>query len=104
MSTSITTTFSEDMTKEQLTRMTRKGQITVPAEIRRALGLNIGDTVMVSLDRKDGGLHANLRPAQSVSDRTFGSVTPRTRPEDLKEHRRLFMEHATERYEKTKRS
>jgi AbrB family looped-hinge helix DNA binding protein len=41
--------------KEQYTVVTRKGQITVPAEIRKALGLHIGDRVAVSLD-EDGQL------------------------------------------------
>lgn len=90
--------------KEQLTTMTRKGQITVPAEIRRALRLNIGDRVAVSLDEEDGGLHANLRPAQSVADTTFGSVKARKSPENFRQLREAFMNHATERDERTRRS
>ncbi|MGH9196050.1 MAG: AbrB/MazE/SpoVT family DNA-binding domain-containing protein [Acidimicrobiia bacterium] len=42
-------------------RMTSKGQLTVPAEIRRALGLERGDTVAFEL--QDAG--ALLRPARS---------------------------------------
>jgi len=67
--------------KEHYTTVTRKGQITVPAEIRKALGLEIGDKVAVTLD-EDGAAHASLRPVRSVADTTFGSVTPRTRSED----------------------
>jgi AbrB family looped-hinge helix DNA binding protein len=88
--------------KEQYTIVTRKGQITVPAEIRKALGLKIGDKVAVSLD--DGGApEAKLRPVRSVADATFGSITPRKRPEDFEELRQLFMDAATERDERTKR-
>jgi antitoxin PrlF len=77
--------------KELLTVVTRKGQITVPAEIRKALGLKEGDKVALSLtDRK--GLQATLRPVRSVAEMTFGSVTPRQRPEDFPELRRLFEE------------
>jgi len=76
----------------------------VSAEIRRAFGLNIGDRVVVSLDEDDGDVHANLRPAHSVADATFGSVKPRTRTEDFGEMREAFMDHATEHYERTKRS
>ena len=90
--------------KEQITTMTRKGQITVPADIRRALGLNVGDKVIVSLNEEDGGLRANLRPAHSVADMTFGSISPRKRPEDFRELRQTFMDHAMERDERTKRS
>ncbi len=53
---------------QHLTVMTRKGQITVPVEIRRALGLKEGDKVAVSLE--DG--HARLVPYGSVAARTAG--------------------------------
>lgn len=42
-------------------RMTSKGQLTVPADIRRALGLERGDTVAFEL-QDEGAL---LRPASS---------------------------------------
>ncbi len=77
--------------KEIMTVMTRKGQITIPAELRRALGLTQGDRVALSLSETDG-LQATLRPVRSVAERTFGIVPPRKRPEDLKELRRLFEE------------
>jgi AbrB family looped-hinge helix DNA binding protein len=66
--------------KEQLTVMTRKGQITVPADIRRALGLQVGDKVAVSLDEEGQILHANLRPVRSVADATFGSIRSAQQP------------------------
>lgn len=39
--------------------ISKKGQITLPAEIRKRLGLETGDTVIV--EEKNGGLE--LRPA-----------------------------------------
>lgn len=83
--------------QEHFTVMTRKGQITVPAEIRKALGLSIGDKLGVSLEETDSGLRASLRPVRSVADMTFGAITPRRQPEDFDELRELFMEQATER-------
>ena len=83
------------MVKESLTVLTRKGQITVPAEIRRALGLKEGDKVAVSL-RDDDASQANLRPVKSVAALTFGAVKPRRRPEDLGELRRLAEETVVE--------
>src|SRR6266508_4220834 len=77
--------------KESLTVLTRKGQITVPAEIRRALGLKEGDKIAVSL-REDDASQASLRPVRSVAALTFGAVTPRKRPEDFAELRRLVEE------------
>jgi AbrB family looped-hinge helix DNA binding protein len=74
---------------ELLTVITRKGQITVPAEIRRALGLRQGDKVALSLSgSKDR--QATLRPIRSVAELTFGAVKPKRRPENVKNLRRRF--------------
>ena len=92
----ISTTYrGGDQMKEVLTVVTRKGQITVPAEIRRALGLKRGDKVAISLADRER-LHATLRPVRSVAQMTFGSVAPRKRPEDYRELRRLFEEGVAE--------
>ena len=77
--------------KELLTVVTRKGQITIPAEIRRSLGIMEGDKVALSLS-DEGKPQVILRPVRSVAELTFGAVTPRKRPEDFKELRRLFEE------------
>lgn len=77
--------------KELLTVVTRKGQITIPAEIRRSLGIREGDKVALSLVDKENN-QVNLRPVRSVAKLTFGAVTPRNHPEDFKELRRLFEE------------
>lgn len=47
--------------REHLTRVTRKGQITVPIEVRRTLGLQGGDNVAVVLD-EDGRATLERRP------------------------------------------
>ena len=54
--------------REHLTRVTRKGQITVPVEVRRALGLREGDSVAVLLE--DGRVTLERRPG--VVARTAG--------------------------------
>lgn len=56
---------------EQLTVVTRKGQITVPAAIRRALDLQIGDRVAISIEEADPPV-ARLRPVRSIADATYG--------------------------------
>jgi AbrB family looped-hinge helix DNA binding protein len=81
--------------QELLTVVTRKGQITVPAEIRRALGLNQGDKVALSVPGPEDH-QVTLRPIRSVAEMTFGSVKPRKRPEDFKELRRIFEETVAE--------
>jgi AbrB family looped-hinge helix DNA binding protein len=55
---------------EHVTVLTRKGQITVPAEVRRALGLKRGDKIAVILE--DG--EVRLTRAGSVVERTAGAV------------------------------
>jgi AbrB family looped-hinge helix DNA binding protein len=87
--------------KEQLTTVTRKGQITVPAEIRKALGLQIGDRVAVSLD-DEGTLQATLRPVRSVADMTFGAIQPHRQPDDPDRLREHFTEAAQERDQRSK--
>jgi antitoxin PrlF len=76
---------------ERLTTVTRKGQITIPVEIRNAMGIKVGDAVTVSLDEESASV-ARLARAGSVAERTFGAVNPRKRPEDFRELRRLFEE------------
>lgn len=56
--------------KEHLTTMTRKGQITIPVEVRRAMGLRQGDKVAVVIE---DGL-ARLSAVGSVIARTAGAV------------------------------
>jgi AbrB family looped-hinge helix DNA binding protein len=76
---------------ELLTVVTRKGQITVPAEIRRLLEIREGDKMALSV-RDLATREVRLRPVKSVSDITFGSIAPRKRPEDLRELRRAYEE------------
>lgn len=56
--------------REYLTVLTRKGQITVPAGVRRVLGLKVGDKVAVLAD----GTDVRIAPATSVIARTAGAV------------------------------
>lgn len=61
---------------EHQTVVTRKGQITLPAEVRRALGLRQGDKVTVEL--MEG--QATVRKAEGVIARTAGAVRPHPSP------------------------
>ena len=66
--------------KEHLSTITRKGQVTIPVEIRRALHLKEGDTV--AWHQVDG--EVRLTPARFTLETAFASVQPHDRPEDLK--------------------
>ena len=54
--------------REILTVVTRKGQITVPIEIRKALGLHQGDKVALVLENNQ----VRLRRAGSIVAQTAG--------------------------------
>ncbi|MGH9127702.1 MAG: AbrB/MazE/SpoVT family DNA-binding domain-containing protein [Acidimicrobiales bacterium] len=44
-------------------RVTSKGQVTIPAPIRQALGLNAGDEVIFQIDPEPGPVRAQVRKA-----------------------------------------
>jgi AbrB family looped-hinge helix DNA binding protein len=63
------------------TSVTQKGQVTIPANVRQALGLKPRDKVRFELDPEHGV--AILRRAPSSILELYGSVTPKKRPEDF---------------------
>jgi antitoxin PrlF len=65
------TTYQEvsDM-NEQLTVVTRKGQVTIPADIRRALGIKEGDKVAFVLEDDQ----VKLTRKGSVVEQTAGAL------------------------------
>lgn len=84
--------------KELLTVVTRKGQITLPAEIRDILGIKEGDRIAVSVDDAEP-TRAIVRPVRSVAEMTFGAVAPLKRPEDFAALREAFEQGTAEEIE-----
>jgi AbrB family looped-hinge helix DNA binding protein len=79
--------------KEIVTTMTQRGQVTVPAEVRRMLGLKPREKVAFAID--DG--EVRLRPARYTLDTVYGSVPPlRKRLSDKEISRIAREEHARE--------
>lgn len=74
--------------KEFESRITQKGQVTIPAEIRQQLGLKPKDKVRFVADA-DG---VKVQLAESKLAKHFGSVKPINRPEDWTAVRREFEE------------
>jgi AbrB family looped-hinge helix DNA binding protein len=72
--------------------MTSKGQITVPVEIRRDLGLEAGDRVDFLL-RADGVVE--LRPGSVELRSLFGCLVPSGRPVTLDEMEEAIAREAT---------
>lgn len=65
--------------KEILATVTQRGQITIPAEVRRLLGAKRGDKLAFQID----GTEIRLAPAAMTLESAFGSVKPFAHPEDL---------------------
>ena len=66
--------------KEILATVTQRGQVTLPAEVRRLLGAKPRDKVAFRID----GNHVQLVPASFSLETAYGSVQPIERPEDFK--------------------
>ena len=76
--------------KEIVTTITRGGQVTLPAEVRRILGVSPLDKVAFTIEDKE----IRLVPVSYTLESLAGSVKPPTTTEDLesaideaKEHR-----------------
>lgn len=79
------------MTQELLTVVTRKGQITVPASIRKALKIRQGDKLALSL-AKDASGEVTIRAVKSVAEATYGVAATAGRAEDIAAWRQQFEE------------
>ncbi len=83
------TTYQEGQEmQERLSVVTRKGQITIPAEFRKALGLKEGDKVALSLEEGE----VRLSPRESVVERTAGIFKTGEPPKAAEELRVLAEE------------
>ncbi len=65
-----TTHYEASDMNEQLTVVTRKGQVTIPADIRRALGIKEGDKVAFVLEDDQ----VKLTRKGSVVEQTAGAL------------------------------
>ena len=69
--------------RELETKLTQKGQVTIPAEIRHRLGLKPKDVVRFEIE----GDEVKLKPATSQLLAGYGAVKPIHKPEDWKKVR-----------------
>src|SRR6266702_171260 len=68
------------------TTVTEKGQVTIPQEIRRIMGLQPRDKVRFEVE----GEVVKITRASSKLLKWFGSVPPRKKPEDFRQVREEF--------------
>lgn len=85
----------------QTTKMTRKGQITIPVSIRKALDMHEGDVLVVERVGDD----VVLKRATDIVDRTAGALAHYARgiPDPAKERAQFEQDLADEVYEAYKK-
>ncbi len=64
---------------EITTTITKRGQVTVPAQVRRTLGVKPRDKITFTID----GKKVHLTPAAFTLESAYGSVSPSKKPEDF---------------------
>jgi len=72
--------------QEYETTVTEKGQVTIPQEIRRLMGLQPRDKVRFEVE----GEVVKIKRASSRLLRGYGAVVPRKKPEDFHRLREEF--------------
>jgi AbrB family looped-hinge helix DNA binding protein len=80
--------------QEYISTITSKGQVTIPAAIRRALGVDAADKLVFRI--VDGKVEVEPLP-MSLED-AFASVKPLSRPEDFDEIERIAKEEREAKY------
>ena len=81
------------MMKEITTTLTQRSQVTVPAEVRRLLGLKPRDKVTFTIAEGE----VRLKPVAYSLESAYGSVEPSRRPEDFDELSRVARDTRAER-------
>ena len=79
--------------KESIATLTSKGQLTVPIEVRRHLGLKQGDRVVFQLEE---GQEVRLTPATSRLARGYQSIPALAEPKDWDEIEEIVAEERAE--------
>lgn len=74
--------------EEYVGTLTEKGQVTIPATVRRRLGIKARDKVVFRII----GDRVELTAASLSLAQTFGAVKPRRQPEDFQELRDLALD------------
>lgn len=69
----------------EISTVTRKGQVTIPAELRKSMGIKRGDKISFILRKKK----IELSKAESVVEKTKGILKGNEKPLTAKEMRRI---------------
>ena len=74
--------------------ITQRGQVTLPAEVRRLLGVKPRDRVEFIID--DG--QVTVKPARFTAQTAFRSIKPLSPPIDIEEQIRIAKDERAERF------
>ncbi len=77
---------------KQRATLTSKGQITIPADVRRALDLHAGDQVVFEVEEGETRRMASLRPASDIFAMAASIPPRRPVPPRWDEERRVARE------------
>jgi AbrB family looped-hinge helix DNA binding protein len=69
------------MMREYVTTVTQRGQVTIPAEVRRLLNAKPHSKIAFRVEDST----VRLMPVEFTLEQALGSVAPRRQPEDLEE-------------------
>lgn len=81
------------MEREYVMSISQRGQVTIPAAVRRLLGANPRGKIAFRV--ADGAVR--LMPVEFTLEQVFGSVTPIRHPEDFDELSRVAKEEKVQR-------
>ncbi len=81
------------MAMEYTTTTTKRGQVTIPAQVRRLLGVKPKDKVTFTVT----GMRVHIRPATFTLQSAYGSVEPSRKPEDFEEMSQIAKDEKAER-------
>ena len=70
--------------KRVIASVTERGQVTIPAEVRRVLGAKARGKIVFEIE----GSEVRILPAAMTLEAAFGSVPPLKGPEDFREMER----------------
>lgn len=79
--------------KQIIASITQRGQVTIPAEVQRLLGIKPRDKVTFIIEDSQ----VRLAPVRFTIETAYGSVKPLNRPEDFDEIARVAKEEHAER-------
>jgi AbrB family looped-hinge helix DNA binding protein len=81
------------MMREYVTTVTQRGQVTIPADVRRLLNAKPRSKIAFRVENST----VRLMPVEFTVEQVLGSVTPLQQPEDLEELSRIAKEEKVQR-------